>query len=174
MEWMFCELEINSSPLNSSLQQICTSDLVLISLIYKKARDSLLHPSVSQFMDSQKGIQSQLNCTLVKKNMRERVNEYTFAPKQLCSNLLTATIYPIELPFFMSLPKNDMVQTHCSAFSQKIKKVLHYFTNPTERLKELTPVLRQSLQIFDHYCILHSIITLSRNSLGLPIKHKYH
>lgn len=81
MEWMFCELEINSSPLNSSLQQTCTNDLVLLSVMYKKTRDSLLHPSFSQFMDSQKGIKSQLNCTLIKKNVRERVNEYTIAPK---------------------------------------------------------------------------------------------
>ena len=70
MEWMFCELEIYSSPLNSSLQQSCSNDLVLLPLMYKKARISLLYPSVSQFMDSQRAIQSQLNCTLIKKNTR--------------------------------------------------------------------------------------------------------
>lgn len=93
MEWMFCELEICSSPLNSSLQQTCSNYLVLLSLMYKKARDSLLHPSVSQFMDSQGGIQSQLNCTLIKKNVRERVNKHPRSKVALQQrNLLTVTI----------------------------------------------------------------------------------
>lgn len=81
MEWMFCELEIYSSPLNSSLQQTCINDLVLLSLMDKNAGDSLRHPSVSQFMDSQRQSQSQLNSTLIKKNGRERVDEFTLAPK---------------------------------------------------------------------------------------------
>lgn len=81
MESMFCELEIYSSPLNSSLQQTYINDLVLLSLMYKKVRDSLLHASVSQFMDRRRGSQSQLNRTLIKKNVRERVNECTLAPK---------------------------------------------------------------------------------------------
>lgn len=81
MEWMFCELEIYSSPLNSSLQQTFINDLVLLSLMDKNAGDSLLHPSVSQFMDSQRGSQSQLKSTLIKKNMGERVNEHTLTPK---------------------------------------------------------------------------------------------
>lgn len=84
MEWMFCELEIYSSPLNSSLQQTCINDLVLLSLMDKKAGESLLHPSASLFMDSQRGSQSWPNCTLIKNNVREGVNEHSLAPK-LCS-----------------------------------------------------------------------------------------
>lgn len=101
MEWMFCELEIYSSPLNSSLQQTCSNDLVLLSLMYKKPRDSLLHSSVSQFMDSQRGIQSQLNCTLIKKNVT--LNEYTLTPKQLCSKEICwqSLFNPTDLPVFL-------------------------------------------------------------------------
>lgn len=132
MEWMFCELEIYSSPLNSSLQQTCSNDLVLLSLMYKKPRDSLLHPSVSQFTDSQRGIQSQLNCTLIKKNVR--LNEYTLAPKQLCSKQICwqSLFNPTSPSFFTSLHNNDWVQTqiHFSAFSQKTKAVLYYFQSP--------------------------------------------
>lgn len=40
MESTFCELEIESSPPNSSLQQTCSKDLVLLSLMYKWARES--------------------------------------------------------------------------------------------------------------------------------------
>lgn len=85
MEWMFCEQEIYSSPPNSSLQQTCSNGLVLLSFMYKKARDTLLHPSVSQFTEGRKRVQTQLNCTLIiitkKKKRCERVNEDTFAPK---------------------------------------------------------------------------------------------
>lgn len=54
MVWKFCEQEIYSSPPNSSSQQTSSNDFVLLSLMYKNARDTLLHSSVSQFTDLQK------------------------------------------------------------------------------------------------------------------------
>lgn len=131
MEWMFCELEIYSSPLNSSLQQTCINDLVLLSLMDKKARDSLLHPSVSQFMDSQRGSQSQLNCTLIEKNVTERVNEHTLGSKVALQQRNLSSIQHISQSF-TPLPNNYPAQTqmHCSAFSQKMKVALFSKKNP--------------------------------------------
>lgn len=54
MVWKFCEQEIYSSPPNSSSQHTSSNDFVLLSLMYKNARDTLLHSSVSQFTDLQK------------------------------------------------------------------------------------------------------------------------
>lgn len=85
MEWKFCEQEIYSSPPNSSLQHTSSNDFVLLSLMYKNARDTLLHSSVSQFTDLQKTSNSaELHLLMAMVSLQE-------GPKELLSHTVPLT-----------------------------------------------------------------------------------
>lgn len=85
MVWKFCEQEIYSSPPNSSSQQTSSNDFVLLSLMYKNARDTLLHSSVSQFTDLQKTSNSaELHLPMAMVSLQE-------GPKELLSHTVPLT-----------------------------------------------------------------------------------
>lgn len=161
MEWMFCEQEIYSSPPNSSLQQTCSNGLVLLSFMYKKARDTLLHPSDSQFTERRKRVQTQLNCTLI---IIKKKKMWKSERRHLCSkialqerNLLTVTIYSNRSSDFL-LPFLTLLNTNTNALlciltEDKSDVVLLKKKTNMERLRQFTAVLMHSLQsmIGDQY-----------------------